>query len=427
MTAVDTTATAAWLARYHDVVAPVLPSYFDVIADRAEGSWVWDVEGRRYLDLGSGIAVTNTGHRHPRRGRGDRTSRSTACSTPRSCSSTSRTSRRPRPSPGSLRSSTTRRCSCATAAPRRSTAPSSWPGAPPASPGSSPSSRLPRPHDGRHHAHHRQGRRTRRATRRCSLACTSRRTASRAYEPPHGDRRRRRGCRWRSSIGCSPARRRRRRWRRWSSSRCSARAATSCRPSRGWRGLRERCDEHGILLVFDEVQCGFGRTGRPFAAETFGVRPDVVLFAKGVASGLPLAGIMAGAALMDRWPQRHPRLHLRRQPGVVRGRRRHHRRAPRARACYDRAVQLGERVQAPSARTGRSRRRRIVEVRGIGAMIGVELRDKATAEAVQQRCLADGRDRPHVRPGGQRPPPHPAADDDRRRARPRPRRPQPAP
>ncbi len=67
-------------------------------------------------------------------------------------------------------------------------------------------------------------------------------------------------------------------------------------------GLRERCDEHGILLVFDEVQCGFGRTGRPFAAETFGVRPDVVLFAKGVASGLPLAGIMAGAELMDRWP-----------------------------------------------------------------------------------------------------------------------------
>ena len=63
-------------------------------------------------------------------------------------------------------------------------------------------------------------------------------------------------------------------------------------------GLRERCDEHGILLVFDEVQTGFGRTGRPFAAETFRVFPDVLLFAKGVASsdggeGLVLAPIAA--------------------------------------------------------------------------------------------------------------------------------------
>ncbi len=65
MTTMDTTATRSWLERYHDVVAPVLPGYFDVVAERAAGSWVWDVEGRRFLDLGSGIAVTNTGHRHP--------------------------------------------------------------------------------------------------------------------------------------------------------------------------------------------------------------------------------------------------------------------------------------------------------------------------------------------------------------------------
>ena len=67
-------------------------------------------------------------------------------------------------------------------------------------------------------------------------------------------------------------------------------------------GLRERCDEHGILLVFDEVQCGIGRTGRLFAAERFGVAPDVVLFAKGIASGLPLGGLIAGRALFERWP-----------------------------------------------------------------------------------------------------------------------------
>src|SRR5688500_6756680 len=66
MTAVETTSTAEWLARYDAAVAGVLPTYFDVVADRAEGSWVWDVEGRRYLDLGCGIGVTNVGHRHPR-------------------------------------------------------------------------------------------------------------------------------------------------------------------------------------------------------------------------------------------------------------------------------------------------------------------------------------------------------------------------
>ena len=61
------------------------------------------------------------------------------------------------------------------------------------------------------------------------------------------------------------------------------------------QGLRERCDAHGVLLVFDEVQTGIGRTGRLFAAETFGVHPDVLLFAKAIASGLPLAGIIAPA------------------------------------------------------------------------------------------------------------------------------------
>src|SRR5207253_9570579 len=74
-------------------------------------------------------------------------------------------------------------------------------------------------------------------------------------------------------------------------------------PAPGWlAGLRERCDAHGILLIFDEVQTGVGRTGRFFAAQTFGVAPDVVLFAKGIASGLPLGGILAPRRLMDGWP-----------------------------------------------------------------------------------------------------------------------------
>ncbi len=66
-------------------------------------------------------------------------------------------------------------------------------------------------------------------------------------------------------------------------------------------GLRRICDEHGILLIADEIQSGFGRTGRWFATEHFGVRPDVMTVAKGLASGLPLSGVAASQELMEKW------------------------------------------------------------------------------------------------------------------------------
>ncbi len=66
-------------------------------------------------------------------------------------------------------------------------------------------------------------------------------------------------------------------------------------------GLRALCDEHGILLVFDEVQTGFGRTGKMFACEHWGVAPDILCLAKGIANGLPLGAIVADAKVMD-WP-----------------------------------------------------------------------------------------------------------------------------
>ena len=59
------------------------------------------------------------------------------------------------------------------------------------------------------------------------------------------------------------------------------------------RALRDLCDRYGILLVFDEIQCGVGRTGRMFACEHEGVEPDVLLSAKGLASGMPLGAIVA--------------------------------------------------------------------------------------------------------------------------------------
>lgn len=68
------------------------------------------------------------------------------------------------------------------------------------------------------------------------------------------------------------------------------------------RGLRERADEHGIVLVFDEIQSGFGRTGTMFYHQQLGVAPDVLVLGKGIANGLPLSAIVADADLMDRWP-----------------------------------------------------------------------------------------------------------------------------
>jgi 4-aminobutyrate aminotransferase len=66
--------------------------------------------------------------------------------------------------------------------------------------------------------------------------------------------------------------------------------------------LRELADRHGILLITDEIQTGYGRTGRFFASEWTGAVPDIVVMAKGIASGLPLSGIMARRSLIDRFP-----------------------------------------------------------------------------------------------------------------------------
>ncbi|MEQ1918599.1 MAG: aminotransferase class III-fold pyridoxal phosphate-dependent enzyme, partial [Elusimicrobiota bacterium] len=65
---------------------------------------------------------------------------------------------------------------------------------------------------------------------------------------------------------------------------------------------RKTCDEHGILLVFDEVQCGVGRTGKMWASELYGVVPDVIVSAKGLGSGMPIGAILAKESVMT-WPR----------------------------------------------------------------------------------------------------------------------------
>jgi 4-aminobutyrate aminotransferase len=73
-------------------------------------------------------------------------------------------------------------------------------------------------------------------------------------------------------------------------------------PPRSWlAALRDICDRHGILLIFDEVQTGFGRTGEWFAAQAFDVEPDIVCMAKGIANGFQLGAIGARREIMGKW------------------------------------------------------------------------------------------------------------------------------
>jgi putrescine aminotransferase len=94
-------------------------------------------------------------------------------------------------------------------------------------------------------------------------------------------------------------------------------------PATYWPEIQRICDKYGILLVSDEVICGFGRTGHWFGCETMGYKPDLMTFAKGVTSGyIPLGGVMVGdrvaKVLIEQGRRVQPRLHLQRAPGGLR-------------------------------------------------------------------------------------------------------------
>jgi 4-aminobutyrate aminotransferase len=164
-------------------------------------------------------------------------------------------------------------------------------------------------------------------------------------------------------------------------------------PKEFLQSLRKLCDQHGILLIVDEIQSGFGRTGKWFAQEHFEIVPDIMTVAKGIASGMPLSGVFSRLDLMKKWSTGT-------HGGTYGG---------NAVACS--AAVATVRVMSEEDMPGNARTRGaqlisrlkdiqskyevIGDVRGLGLMVGVEFRnferkpDKTTTKTVINACLAE--------------------------------------
>lgn len=162
------------------------------------------------------------------------------------------------------------------------------------------------------------------------------------------------------------------------------------------RRLRRICDQHGILLIFDEIQTGFGRTGQMFAAQTFGVTPDIMALAKSIGGGFPLSAVVAGRKLMQQWK---PGAHSTTFGGnpvacaaglavleVI-----------RAEHLLENCRRLGDRLLA-GARQLQSNYPIIGDVRGMGLLVGLEMvipgeelkPNPAAVQDLLEACLARG-------------------------------------
>ncbi|MHB8459251.1 MAG: aspartate aminotransferase family protein [Candidatus Limnocylindrales bacterium] len=167
-------------------------------------------------------------------------------------------------------------------------------------------------------------------------------------------------------------------------------------PAAFLHGLRAFCDEHGILLIADEVQTGFGRTGRMWAFEHAGIVPDVVCLAKAIANGLPLSAIVSARSLQERWGRGAHGSTYGGNPvacaaglAVVR--------TIREQGLVENAAARGAELTAGLRRL-MAEDDRIGDVRGPGLMVGVEfVADRATkapdgqtCDALVARCADDG-------------------------------------
>jgi acetylornithine/LysW-gamma-L-lysine aminotransferase len=149
------------------------------------------------------------------------------------------------------------------------------------------------------------------------------------------------------------------------------------------QAVRKACDQKGALLIIDEIQTGFGRTGRMFACEHFGVLPDIITMAKGIAGGVPMGAIGIDRRVGEIEKQSHT--------STFGGN-------PLACAAAVAAIDAltGENLPGRAAETGayfvrrlrEIENTRIREIRGLGLMIGIEMKDKAGP--IAQALMQDG-------------------------------------
>jgi 4-aminobutyrate aminotransferase len=153
-------------------------------------------------------------------------------------------------------------------------------------------------------------------------------------------------------------------------------------------GLRELCTKHGILLVADEIQSGAGRTGKMWAVEHWGVEPDILLVAKGIASGMPLGALVARAEIMESWGVGAHGSTYGGNPVACAA----------ALATIEllegglvhNAAERGAELLAGLGQVWQRHSGSVLDVRGKGLMVGVEFADPKLAEEVQWACFMRG-------------------------------------
>ena len=154
-------------------------------------------------------------------------------------------------------------------------------------------------------------------------------------------------------------------------------------------GIVERCRQHGILFIADEVQSGFGRTGRMFAVDHYGIEPDIICMAKGIASGFPFAALGTRRELDDKWPTgSHSGTYGGNSMGCAAA-------LATIEIMSDPAFLENVNARGEQLRAGILELQRehdvIAQVRGLGLMVGTEFTDAARVAAITKHCFEEGR------------------------------------